>query len=64
MYKQKVRCAGVHLISGVHLQCLLDLWFRKYSQFIECLLFLTMKGSVPNDMHVGRAVMASFLSLC
>ena len=33
-HEQKVRCASVHLFSGVHLQCELDIWFRKYSELI------------------------------
>ena len=34
MHEQQVRCASVHLISGVQLQCLLDFWLRKYNQCI------------------------------
>ena len=43
---------STYLISGVHLQCLLDLWLRKYNQFIYFLLFLTLTGSVPNRINV------------
>ena len=34
MSKRSGRCASAHLISGVHLQCLLDFWLRKCNQFI------------------------------
>ena len=52
VHEQKVRCATVHLFSGVHLQCLLDIWFTKYCELIYCVLFLTLKGSIPNSMHI------------
>ena len=64
VHEQKVRCASVHLFSGVHLQCLLDFQLVKYSEFIYVLLFLTLKSFVPNSMHVSGAVFTSLLSLC
>ena len=32
VHEQKVKCASVHLFSGVHLQCMLDSWLRKYNE--------------------------------
>ena len=63
LHKHKVRCASVHLISGVHWQCLLNFWLRKYSQFIYCLLFFTMKGSVQNSKHISRATFTSLFKI-
>ena len=64
VHEQKVRCASVHLFSGVYLQCMLDFWLRKCNEFIYFMLFLTLEeGSVPNSMHVSGAIFTSLLSL-
>ena len=63
VHEQKVRCVSMHLISGVLLQCLLDLWLRKYNQLIYFLFFLALKGVVWNSMHVSGSIFTSLLSL-
>ena len=63
VHEQKVWCASVHLISGVHLQCLLDVWLWKYNQFTYFLLFLTLKDSIPNNMDVSGAIFTSLFLL-
>ena len=60
VHEQKIMCASVHLISGVHLQYPLDLWLIYYGQFIYFLLILTMKDSAPNGMHVSRAILLHY----
>ena len=55
VHEQKVRCASVHLFSGVHSVFLLDIWLRKYSELIYFIFFLTLKGSVPNSMRISGA---------
>ena len=63
VHEQRVSCAIVDSFSGVHLQCLVDFWLRKYNEFIYFLLFLTLKGFVPNSMHDSETITTSLLSL-
>ena len=55
LHEPEIKCASVHLFSGVHLQCLLGFWLIKY-EFVYFLLFLILKGSVPKRMLVSRAI--------
>ena len=61
MHEDKVRCASVHLFLGVHSKCLHDISHRKHNEFVYFLLFLSLKGPVPNKMHVSGAIFTSLL---